>query len=61
AVVVQPLGAEGLLLLGGWSARCFSRSDLAWIEGWAQRLQQDWGPTLSQAFRADAVAAPGSD
>ncbi|SBO42300.1 cofactor assembly of complex C subunit B [Cyanobium sp. NIES-981] len=38
AVVVQPLGEQGLLLVGGWSVRCFSRSDLTWLEGWAQRL-----------------------
>jgi hypothetical protein len=39
SVVVQPLGQDGLMLLGGWSARCFSRSDLAWVEGWAAKLR----------------------
>ena len=38
AVVVQPLADRGWVVVGGWSARCFSRSDLAWLEGWAQRL-----------------------
>lgn len=38
SVLVQPLGGEGLLLVGGWSARCFGRGDQAWIEGWARRL-----------------------
>lgn len=38
AVLVQPLGQEGVVVLGGWSARCFSRSDLIWVEGWARRL-----------------------
>jgi hypothetical protein len=38
AVVVQPIGREGLLLVGGWSPRCFGRGDLIWIEGWAARL-----------------------
>ncbi|MEX1323925.1 MAG: cofactor assembly of complex C subunit B [Synechococcaceae cyanobacterium] len=38
AVLVQPLTDQGLVLLGGWSARCFSRSDLTWVEGWARRL-----------------------
>ncbi len=41
AVLVQPVGAHGLLLLGGWSARCFSRSDLAWVDGWAQKLRAE--------------------
>ena len=39
ALIVQPIGREGLLLLGGWSPRCFSRSDELWIEGWAQKLR----------------------
>lgn len=38
SVLVQPLGQEGLLLLGGWAPRCFDRSDLAWVEGWARKL-----------------------
>jgi hypothetical protein len=45
AVVVQPLANEGLVLLGGWSPRCFSRSDLAWLEGWGRRLAEDLAPT----------------
>ena len=55
SVVVQPLGQDGLVLLGGWSARCFSRSDLAWVEGWAAKLRaglellpnRSQGPLLS--------------
>ncbi|MBD2423183.1 cofactor assembly of complex C subunit B [Cyanobium sp. FACHB-13342] len=39
AVVVQPLGRDGLVVLGGWSPRCFSRSDLTWLEGWSQRIR----------------------
>jgi hypothetical protein len=41
SVLVQPLGQDGLVLLGGWSARCFSRSDLAWVEGWAAKLRAE--------------------
>ena len=55
AVLVQPLGQEGWLLLGGWSARCFSRSDLAWVEGWAARL------TGQLANAADWAAGPAAD
>ncbi|MCP9815381.1 cofactor assembly of complex C subunit B [Synechococcus sp. GreenBA-s] len=39
AVIVQPIGAEGVLLLAGWSPRCFSRSDETWLEGWARKLR----------------------
>ena len=39
AVLVCPLGPEGIVVVGGWSARCFSRSDERWLEGWTQRLR----------------------
>ena len=53
AVMVCPIGQQGVVILGGWSPRCFSRSDERWLEGWAQRLRT----TLS----ADVVAAPSWD
>jgi hypothetical protein len=49
SVLVQPLGQEGLLLLGGWSARCFGRSDLLWVEGWARRLTDELAPVPGEA------------
>jgi hypothetical protein len=64
SVVVQPIGGRGLLLVGGWSVRCFSRSDLTWLEGWAQRLTAEWAPLLDgvAAAAADpADGAPGTD
>lgn len=64
SVVVQPLADAGVLVLGGWSARCFSRSDLTWLEGWSRRLTAEWAPQLDAAAQAvadAAVAAPGSD
>lgn len=39
SVIVQPMGQEGVVLLAGWSPRCFSRSDEAWLEGWSLRLR----------------------
>jgi len=56
AVVVQPLGDVGVVLLGGWSARCFSRSDLTWLEGWARRLTGEWARQLDAA--AEALVLP---
>ncbi|MDC3011086.1 cofactor assembly of complex C subunit B [Synechococcus sp. AH-736-G21] len=53
AVMVCPMGQQGVVILGGWSPRCFSRSDERWLEGWAQRLRT----TLS----ADVVSAPSWD
>ena len=62
AVVVQPIGTDGLVLLGGWSPRCFSRSDLAWLEGWARRLAEDLGAVadLGAEARLTAGSEPAS-
>jgi hypothetical protein len=64
AVLVQPLGEEGVLLLGGWSARCFGRGDLAWVEGWAERLTDALVQASAGAGPAgpgDATSVPGCD
>lgn len=37
--MVQPLGESGWVVIGGWSERCFSRSDERWLSGWAERLK----------------------
>lgn len=46
SVVVQPLGPKAWLLVGGWTARCFDRGDLVWIEGWGRRLTERWAAEL---------------
>lgn len=51
AVLIQPLGDRGLVVLGGWSPRCFSRSDLTWVEGWALKLTAE--------MPADVPPVPG--
>jgi hypothetical protein len=55
SVMVQPLGPDGLLLLGGWSPRCFSSSDQAWLQGWAGRLRDEW--LLPESPSLDSIAA----
>lgn len=63
SVVVQPLADTGVVVLGGWSARCFSRSDLTWLEGWSRRLTGEWAQQLdaaAPAAEAPADSAPGS-
>lgn len=64
AVLVQPLGDKGVLLLGGWSARCFGRGDLAWVEGWAQRLTDalvEASDGVGPAEQDGPTSAPGCD
>jgi hypothetical protein len=54
ALVVQPIGSDGVLLLGGWSPRCFSRSDELWLEGWARKLRT----SLEELPGGDGPAGP---
>jgi hypothetical protein len=64
SAVVQPLGCRGWVLLGGWSVRCFSRSDLQWLEGWAARLTarlESLPPSPgNQAQSGESPGDPGS-
>ncbi|WP_254216973.1 cofactor assembly of complex C subunit B [Synechococcus sp. CCY 9618] len=60
AVVVQPLGEEGVLVLGGWSPRCFSRSDLVWVEGWARRLTGELARVSGGGEPAAEPSSPGA-
>lgn len=39
AVLLEPLGTQGLLVVAGASPRCFNAADLGWVEGWAERLR----------------------
>ena len=58
ALIVQPIGREGVMLLAGWSPRCFSRSDEAWLEGWSLKLRsalQGWSEPASADPSASAA------
>lgn len=39
SLMVHPLGQRGWVVLGGWSERCFTRSDERWLAGWCERLR----------------------
>ena len=38
SVMIYPLSNKGVLILGGWSIRCFTKSDEKWIVGWANKI-----------------------
>lgn len=56
ALMVYPLGDRGWVVLGGWSERCFSRSDERWFCGWAERLR-----TTLETRVASVEPGDGSD
>tara|TARA_Y100001968_G_C19409540_1_gene745524 strand:- start:93 stop:713 length:621 start_codon:yes stop_codon:yes gene_type:complete len=38
SVIIFPIEKKGFVIVGGWSARCFTKSDEVWISGWTERL-----------------------
>ena len=39
SVLVSAIGHDGVVILGGWSERCFTRADELWLKGWIERLR----------------------
>ena len=60
AVMVQPLGERGWIVLGGWSERCFTRADERWLTGWAERLRTELERTAADGPAMDPVLQPGT-
>ena len=38
AVIVLPISSDCWLIVGGWSERCFTKSDEIWMEGWSMKI-----------------------
>ena len=38
SVLVVPVNKECFILVGGWSSRCFTKSDERWILNWSKKL-----------------------
>ena len=39
SVLIIPVNKECFILVGGWSARCFTKSDEKWIINWSKKLK----------------------
>ena len=59
SVIVQPIGSDGVVLLAGWSPRCFSRSDEAWLEGWSRKLRTSLEALPASSTTPAAPSAAG--
>ena len=38
SILVVPLNAKAFILIGGWSAKCFTKSDEKWINNWSKKI-----------------------
>ena len=39
SIIVSPIGDRGVLIIGGWRSRCFTKADEKWIVGWSEKIQ----------------------
>ncbi len=38
SIIIIPINIKSFILIGGWSYRCFTKSDEKWINNWAVKL-----------------------
>ena len=38
SILIIPINIKAFILIGGWSNRCFTKSDEKWISNWAKKL-----------------------
>ena len=39
SILVVPINAKAFILIGGWSAKCFTKSDEKWINNWSKKIK----------------------
>ena len=38
SIIIVPINSKSFILIGGWSYRCFTKSDEKWIYNWAKKV-----------------------
>ena len=38
SILVVPINAKAFILIGGWSAKCFTKSDEKWLINWSKKV-----------------------
>ena len=38
SILIVPINSKAFILIGGWSTRCFTKSDEKWINNWSKRI-----------------------
>ena len=38
SVLIVPINRKAFILIGGWSSRCFTKSDEMWINNWSKKI-----------------------
>jgi len=38
SILIVPINCKAFILIGGWSAKCFTKSDEKWIRNWSKKI-----------------------
>ena len=38
SILVVPINSKAFILIGGWRAKCFTKSDEKWIDNWSKKI-----------------------
>ncbi len=38
SILIVPINSKAFILIGGWSSRCFTKSDEKWINNWSKKI-----------------------
>ena len=38
SILVVPINSKAFILIGGWSAKCFTKSDEKWVNNWSRKI-----------------------
>ena len=38
SILVVPINSKAFILIGGWSAKCFTKSDEKWLKNWSKKI-----------------------
>ena len=38
SIIIVPINNKSFILIGGWSSKCFTKSDEKWINNWAKKI-----------------------
>ncbi len=39
SILIVPINEKSFIIVGGWSSRCFTKSDEKWIKNWSMKLR----------------------
>ena len=38
SILIVPINCKAFILIGGWNAKCFTKSDEKWIKNWSKKV-----------------------